>query len=334
MVEKIPWGERVSTASDVDKEGSGLESLIGAIGRASRATPAIRGKNRLYLALLRALGAESRRTVVVVPLSQPVEYRAELDLRSWLQRLAFVSGSYESETVDFLIRLYQAHPQRGAIFDIGANVGLISIPLAILLRRSDASKSDAIVCAFEPISDNFAQLKRNVELNGLGRAIRLFHVALGDERKIVDIQVEGNLAPGEGSGTANILSEKSTYQCTRIPTALRPLDEMVLMGEIDSNVSVIKIDTDGYDLKIFEGARGLLMNARPVAYGEFDSHCLSWHDQSIGSVRAFAQQVGYEVFAKIPSAFRFPRKADDDNFVRDLLFIPREHVSRYAWCLL
>ena len=310
-----------------------LDRLIMGVGRASRATPAIRGKNWLYLAILKALGAESRRTVIVAPLAQPVEYRAELDLRSWLQRLAFVSGAYESNTVSFLIRLIQAHPRRGAIFDIGANVGLISIPLAILLRRLDKIGSGTVVYAFEPVQDNFAQLKRNVELNELGEAIRLFDVALGDARKVVEIQIEGNLAPGEGSGTANILPEASTYRCTRIPMALRPLDEMVLTKEIDSNVSVIKIDTDGYDLKVFEGARDLFLKSRPVAYGEFNAHCLGWHGQSIASVRAYAKEIGYDVFLKIPSVFRFSRGADDDNFVQDLLFVPQEFVPHYSWCL-
>jgi hypothetical protein len=70
--------------------------------------PALRGRTRVFLLLYRLLGLERRHVVVRPRLRQPVSFQAQLDLHSSLQRVAFLTGGYEADTVQFLLRLPQA----------------------------------------------------------------------------------------------------------------------------------------------------------------------------------------------------------------------------------
>lgn len=261
-----------------------LEIFIALVG-ASHTLPEIKGKHRALLALCHALKLDRRHATVEANLSKPVAYLARLDLHSWLQRLAFVSGGYETRTVHLLLRLWKSHT-RGYLLDIGANIGLISIPFALLARS-------AKVIAVEAVVDNHRALTHNIALNNLVGRVTALNVALGDQEKTVDIQVEGDLRNGEGTGTANIMPDNSTYECERIPLQLQTLDDLYESGILPKGCSIIKIDTDGYDLKILQGGKRFLAENRPIIFGEFAAHCLAWHGQSHDDVRDFAGSCGY-----------------------------------------
>ena len=83
----------------------------------------------------------------------------------------------------------------------------------------------------------------------------------------------------------------------------------------------MKIDVDGYDLKVLEGAVNLLTSSRPIIFGEFMKHCLAWHGQSHDDVVDFVRQFDYKVFSKDRSAWRF-LSCQEYNVESDLLIAP------------
>lgn len=95
----------------------------------SRSLPRIRGKVRLGLALYRALhlGASSGKAS-----STLFEERLlfHLNLGSLHERMALLMNGYEDETTSMLADLYTG----GTILDIGANIGLVGLPLAVRTR--------------------------------------------------------------------------------------------------------------------------------------------------------------------------------------------------------
>ena len=97
-------------------------AVFRSVGGVSARLPRIRGKNRAFLALFKALGLLSQHVCVEAALSRPIAFRARLDLHSWLQRLAFVSGEYEADTVGLLVKLQQSAGGDGYLLDIGANI--------------------------------------------------------------------------------------------------------------------------------------------------------------------------------------------------------------------
>jgi hypothetical protein len=160
----------------------------------------------------------------------------------------------------------------------------------------------------------------------------LLRQALGDLNGSVEIQVEGDLHEGEGTGTANIMPADSDYQCVRIPLEIRTLDSLTEAGVIPPGCSVVKIDTDGYDLKVIQGARKLMERDRPVIFGEFSAHCMNWHHQSIDDVRHHAASLGYTTYRRVPNTWQFARELPQP-FNIDLLLVPDEHRPAFAWCL-
>src|SRR5262249_235519 len=159
------------------------------------------------------------------------------------------------------------------------NVGLLSLPFANIVDSSNLESSPFVFCV-EPIKSNYETLLHNVKLNRRQNTIAVIGKAVGEREKTVEIQVEGNLKDGEGTGTANILAEGTDYPCERIPLAVTTLDALRASGEIANRCSLMKIDVDGYDFFVLLGAKQILSFSRPLIFGEFSSHCLAWHSHS------------------------------------------------------
>jgi FkbM family methyltransferase len=311
--------------------------LFEKVGRVAVRLPHFRGKTRACLVLFRALGLEKRHTFVETTLTAQVAYRVRLDLHSWLQRIAFLTGGYEADTVKFLVDLHRSMGGAGYLLDIGANIGLVSVPAALQLA---GDRRDVQVVSIEAVPDNAAALRDNVALNSAQDLVYVIEAALGEHEGTADIQVEGDLAAGEGTGTANILPAGSTldpngtYECVRNPVAIHTLDSLWRAGRLAASCSVVKIDTDGYDLKILQGASGFLDACRPVIFGEFSAHCLRWHGQSVRDVQAFARARGYETWQRLPGKARllFSRAVDEAAYSQDVLLVPADRADALAWC--
>lgn len=75
-------------------------------------------------------------------------------------------------------------PPKGYVLDVGANIGLISIPVALLVKTDSSPR----VVAIEAVPDNCAALRKNVALNELEHDVAVFESPVGDIEKDVDIQ--------------------------------------------------------------------------------------------------------------------------------------------------
>lgn len=95
----------------------------------------------------------------------------------------------------------------------------------------------------------------------------------------------------------------------------------------------MKIDTDGYDLKVLQGASQLIERDRPIIYGEFAAHCMNWHGQTVGDVVDFAKAKHYSTYGKLPGMWRFSKTINAVDFIQDLLLVPDEEVPNVAWCI-
>ena len=94
----------------------------------------------------------------------------------------------EPDTVDWIAEYVKA----GDVFyDVGSNIGLYSIFAAKRLE------GQVKVYCFEPESQNYASLNRNVYLNGLSDSITTLCLALSDSSSIDMFYVRGNLRAGE-----------------------------------------------------------------------------------------------------------------------------------------
>lgn len=291
------------------------------VARAIRSLPRVRGKVRLGLAAYRFLHRSTDRWNVATTLFDG-SCEFHLNLESAHERMAYLMDGYEHETSSFLANVYE----EGSILDIGANIGLISIPLAKKL----ASRSPRIF-AFDPIPGNYDALVSHIELNGLKGVITPFHCALGENDTTAFISVE--MESRGTTGTGNILPE--SFEFDRTPVTVRSVDSMLRETRLPDDISLIKIDTDGYDLYVLRGSSELLRSRRPVILAELNNYCLGWHEQSITDAIAFLSAHRYRLFpeARTGGALRFHRQMIE-SYQSDALLVPEEKVRAFEQYLI
>lgn len=261
------------------------------------------------------------------PRNQPFDVRAtlfddrlrfDLNMTSAHERMAFLMDTYEKHALDLLVRLYEG----GTILDIGANIGLISVPLAA--RTQALAKRKPHLLAFEAIRSNFESLEHNIEVNQLGDAITAMPIALGAGRKQVGIAIEGDDL--RRTGTANILPFERSAELSIIE--VQAVDDLFADRVIPGDVSLIKIDTDGYDLEILRGSRTLLETLRPLCYAELNLHCLAWHSQTLDDVLAFVDEIGYGMLSQTGYENGvFAEYRAGMPFFDNALLVPRERLE-------
>lgn len=143
------------------------------------------------------------------------------------------------------------------VFDVGANRGAWTREL--LLRYPDTT-----VHAFEPVPEVFSELQRglkhctNVQLNNLG----LSDVPRRAQMTTYDVSEFSSL---HDSGTAQ-------HQVTgRISVVVSTIDAYCRATGV-RRLSLLKTDTEGHDLQVITGARGMLHGSVDLVYTECEFH--------------------------------------------------------------
>ena len=193
------------------------------------------------------LGKPRRRGPVDVDVERD-GLRWRFDLREDAQRLMFL------DLYEYALRS-RVLPQLlvGDTFvDVGANVGFWSIPAA---RRVGPGGR---VVSFEPNPWAVERFKRNVALNtDMGLApIELVDAAIGAEPAELELY-SFDLEAG---------ASRATLQPGAVvggPTAHVTVPVTTLDDVVDLEVDVLKIDVEGHELAVLDGARHLLSNAPP-----------------------------------------------------------------------
>lgn len=145
---------------------------------------------------------------------------------------------------------------KGDVFwDIGANVGVFTLYAAI--------KRSARVLAFEPAAGNYMVLNKNIEGNNLSERVSAYCVAFND----VDLLSELNMQNTEFGASLSGFATQIDFKGDKFS----PLFRQGMIGfSIDNFISKfspefpnhIKIDVDGIEPEIIQGAQEVLRDKR------------------------------------------------------------------------
>jgi FkbM family methyltransferase len=210
-----------------------------------RHTPIERGRKFLMWRVLKALVPPGDRTFLA---HSPGGGRIRLRYREVIGFLRLVQGRFESAEVETLMDA--ARPGTVAV-DIGANVGIFTVPLA------RAVGTDGAVWAFEPLPENVGRLHANVSENQLSN-VRLFAAAASETDGALSFSIASDSAYGS---TRVVFSGRATGTSLTVP-AVRLDTEWRRLGM--PFVSVIKIDVEGAELAVLRGSEGVIRHCRPV----------------------------------------------------------------------
>lgn len=176
------------------------------------------------------------------------------------------SSKFQTEIID---RIFGTSGG-GSFIDVGANIGLTTIP---------AAKNHPITCfALEPDPLNFKFLGRNIESNGLNEdKVKIYKLAAYSEEAHLDFELSpDNLGDHRiRENNSRILSPPLQQEDSRetITINAKPLDKILAEENLPHPI-VIKVDTQGSEPKVFIGARNLLKKADCLV-AEFSPYILA-----------------------------------------------------------
>jgi FkbM family methyltransferase len=175
------------------------------------------------------------------------EIYARLD--DFIGRAVFFSGDLDPKLTSLARQLIR---HNDTVFDIGANIGVMT------LQFSDLAGPGGRVHAFEPNPENMKLLHAATSRKRTMNVV-LNEIALGREPDVLTLRSpQGNAGAGSLIRGAD-WSDTSTYQVNVIR-----LDDYIVTKKIEK-VDVIKIDVEGAEADVFEGAGNLLRNNPPRA---------------------------------------------------------------------
>ncbi|QHS56329.1 FkbM family methyltransferase [Mucilaginibacter sp. 14171R-50] len=193
------------------------------------------------------------------------------------------TGTYEAETGK-LIRI-SLKPGDTAI-DIGANIGLQSV------RMSQCVGAEGTVYAFEPLEYLQHKLKKNLALNKAGN-VTVFPYALSDTASETEFSIDDR-AWNQGTFSLN-----NTFGNTKQAVTVKVGDNIPeVMGL--QNVSLIKIDVEGFEYHVLRGLTNTLKKHRPRIIFEYDSNYWPGTGQSIHDCYNFLQSLNYKLYQITP----------------------------------
>jgi len=142
----------------------------------------------------------------------------------------------------------------GIMLDIGANIGLTSIPRAILGFFE-------CIHAFEPEAKNAACLKHSIKINKTQGEVVVWENAVGNCDEIVDLTLSSSI--GRHCVVANdrnpIEKKDETFEIKKVPAVCLTLNKWARNNKIDVNkISFIKLDVEGYEEFVLQGGQEIL----------------------------------------------------------------------------
>ena len=190
------------------------------------------------------------------------------------------------------------------VLDVGAFIGTHSLAFSIFVGK------EGMVYSFEPRKEIFGFLSANLELNACKNVIAQ-NIALSDnnyELTLNSIEInESNNYGGFSLGFNPGSNHSNSYE---IP--VKTIDALGI-----KKIDFLKLDVEGMERKILDGAIMTIERDRPIIFCECNS--LIGGNEDI----VFCQKVGFSVFGFLASAYN----AGNYNKIEENVFGPAKELS-------
>ena len=165
-----------------------------------------------------------------------------------------VAGEYEPKETALISIITQ---ECETVIDVGANVGYYAVNIPLM--SSNVKK----LYAFEPLPSVYEQLRINVELNNLNSRVEYFNFAVSNNENDIELYVPNTF----GSSATSSVELHPEVLSSKVLVKSNTLDNLYRQGLIKS-CDFLKIDVEGAEKFVLEGAQLLLSSERPVILAE------------------------------------------------------------------
>lgn len=198
----------------------------------------------------------------------------EVDLRELIDFRIYFGRGWEPSTRQFLER--EVRPG-ATVLEVGANVGSLTLEIARLVGR------DGAVHAIEPTSGAFGKLQRNLSLNpDLAPQVTLHRMLVTDG--------DGTTPTRELRWSWRIDAAPVEREHVEVPAV--SIDRLVSTVGL-TRLDLLKIDVDGYEMKVLRGATETLRRLRPTILIELEDSFLATQGDSVRGAVEFLEALGY-----------------------------------------
>jgi len=168
------------------------------------------------------------------------------------------------------------------VLDLGSHIGLVALPMAGKVG------AEGVVYAFEPAEVNRRFLEDHLAKNGIAN-VRVCAALVGDEERDDVRFFEMDRATGQNSVVVKKMHDRYHETKRRQIT----LDGFCARENIAPEV--IKIDVEGAELGVLEGARKILEQHRPIVFLSVHPTEIGLLGRSVDELEPFARSVGYGI---------------------------------------
>ncbi len=232
-----------------------------------------RGKRRLCKVILDSLGFSKKQNIIIRTKSGTFELPNLVEIISFD---LFVNGGYENGLVELLKNNI---PTNGTFIDVGANIGSISIPLAL-------ARPDIKIVAIEASPWIFKVLKKNIQLNHVTNIRAENYAVYNESNKQLPMYAPKQLF-GKGSLKPVYTTESETVNTITVDD----IGNVFNLGRID----FVKVDVEGFEVCVFQGMANVIQSSKPKIIFEFSE----WTEKSagfeVGMAQSFLLSKGYKL---------------------------------------
>lgn len=210
----------------------------------------------------------------------------ELNLEEGIDLSIYILGSFEPST----LKAYSSIINQGDIvFDIGANIGSHTLPLAHLVGVSGR------VFSFEPTQFAYKKQLCNLALNpGLNERVvaeQIMLVRSNSSNVPEEVHSSWPLTKTQNLHAGHLGALKSTSGARAIS-----LDSYVQMSSIN-RMDFIKLDVDGYELDVLSGATQCIAKFRPIILLELAPYVFEDTYATFDDLIYYFHNLGYDFYS-------------------------------------
>jgi len=201
---------------------------------------------------------------------------------SFLFHLVCQQGIYELQNVQLIQSLIQPNT---VYMDVGANIGLMALPI---LQSCPSCK----VVSWEPSPNSLPFLRRTVENSAYKDRWHIVSEAASYEVG----EIEFEIASAELGAYDGFQDTRRAGTRKKVKVATTTIDiEWEALG--CSDVSVIKLDIEGAELKALQGAINCIKKQQPYLLIEWNAKNLEAYGRSTSDILSFAKEINYQVLS-------------------------------------
>ena len=199
----------------------------------------------------------------------------ELDLRESVDRGIYLLG-WEPLTINWL----KSNLEPGdKVIEVGANIGAHSLTISNLIGPM------GFLYAFEPTNYAYSKLKKNFNLNPLLiKNTELIQSFVSDkDNSKTHSKIRSSWVVNKSDDLADEMDENFHGTIVNLDNFFEDLDSLKLL----------KIDVDGFDFKVLQGAETLISKLKPIVFVELGEKDLQKNGDSIGDIIHFFHKLDY-----------------------------------------